>query len=58
MAWETIKEVQLGRKISNNKGNGMVIGKTARTITVMYENGNTVKNTYRHNDDYFYETDF
>lgn len=29
-----------------------------RTITVTFENGNIIKNTYKHSDSYFYETDF
>ena len=55
---ETIQDVKIGRIIENNKGRGMITGKTMRTITVTYENGNVRKNTYRHNDDYFYATDF
>lgn len=31
---------------------------TARTITIVFENGNTVKNTYKHKDAYFYPSDF
>jgi len=50
----------LGGKIAENKSNskGIVIGKTKRTITVTFENGNTVKNTYKYNDAYFYSSEF
>jgi hypothetical protein len=60
MSWKkTIKEVKIGDRVENNRnGKGMVIAKTARTITVQFENGNQVKNTYRYSDDYFWETDF
>ena len=54
-----IKEVKIGDRVENNRnGKGMVIAKTARTITVQFENGNKVKNSYRYSDDYFWETDF
>ena len=59
MARETIQDVQIGRKVNSGRnGDGIVSAKTKRTITVTFENGNTVKNTYRHNDDYFYGSDF
>jgi stalled ribosome alternative rescue factor ArfA len=60
MAWtKTIQEVKIGDKVENNRnGKGMITNKTKRTIEVTFENGNKVKNTYRHNDDYFWETDF
>ena len=60
MSWKkTIKEVKVGDPIENNKnGKGMVINKTPRTITVMFENGTKIKNTYKYSDDYFWETDF
>ena len=60
MAWtKTIQEVKIGDKVENNRnGKGMITAKTKRTIEVTFENGNKVKNTYRHNDDYFWETDF
>lgn len=60
MAWnKTIQEVKIGDKVENHlNGKGMITAKTKRTITVTFENGNIVKNTYRHNDDYFYPTDF
>jgi len=55
----TIQDVKIGEKVESGKnGNGMVTNKTKRTITVTFENGNIVKNTYKHNDDYFYESDF
>ena len=59
MAWKTIEEVNIGDPVENHRnGKGVVSGKTQRTITVTFYNGNTVKNTYRHKDDYYYETDF
>lgn len=55
----TIQDIKIGEKVeSGRNGKGMVTNKTKRTITVTFENGNTVKNTYRHNDDYFYGSDF
>jgi len=55
----TIQDVKIGEKVeSGRNGKGMVTNKTKRTITVTFENGNTVKNTYMHNDDYFYGSDF
>jgi hypothetical protein len=56
---KTIKEVKVGNPVENNKnGKGLVIAKTAKTITVLFENGNKVKNSYKHADAYFYEGDF
>jgi len=43
---------------SRRNGKGMVTDTSKRTITVTFENGNTVKNTYIHNDTYFYGIDF
>ncbi len=55
----TIQEVRIGEIINSRRnGKGMVTDKTKRTITVTFENGNTVKNTYRYNDAYFYSSDF
>lgn len=60
MSWKkTISDVKIGDKVENNKnGKGMVTDKTPRTITVTFEKGVRVKNTYRHKDAYFWETDF
>ncbi len=60
MSWKkTIKEVNVGDKVENHRnGKGMVIAKTSRTITVLFENGTKIKNTYKFSDDYFWETDF
>jgi len=60
MSWKkTIKEVKVGDSVENNRnGKGMVIAKTARTVTVLFENGNKVKNSYKYSDDYFWKTDF
>lgn len=60
VGWKkTIAEVKVGDKVENNKnGRGMVVEKTKRTITVVFENGNKVKNTYKYSDAYFWETDF
>lgn len=56
---KTIKEVQIGERVENKRnGKGMVTGKTARSVTVTFENGTRVKNTYRHSDGYFYPSDF
>ncbi len=55
----TIQDVKIGERVeSGRNGKGMVTNKTKRTIEVTFENGNKVKNTYRHNDDYFYGSDF
>ena len=55
----TIKDVKIGEEVNSGRnGKGMITGKTKRTITVTFFSGNTVKNTYRHNDDYFYGSDF
>jgi hypothetical protein len=55
----TIQDVKIGEPVNSGRnGKGMVTNKTKRTVTVTFENGNTVKNTYRHNDDYFYGSDF
>lgn len=55
----TIQDVKIGEKVeSGRNGTGMITGKTSRTITVTFENGNSTKNTYRHKDDYFYGSDF
>jgi len=55
----TIEDVKVGEKISNKRnGEGMVTHKTAKTITVQFTNGNKVKNTYRHKDAYFYQSEF
>lgn len=56
---KTIKDVKIGNKINSPKnGEGMVTGKTLRTVTVTFTNGNTVKITYLNSNAYFYETDF
>lgn len=55
----TIQDVRIGEKVNSGKnGKGMITNKTKRTITVTFENGNVVKNTYKNNDDYFYGSDF
>lgn len=56
---ETIKDVKVGREVNSPRnGKGMVTAKTKRTITVTFQNGNTVKNTYRIADAPFYDCDF
>ena len=56
---KTIQDVKIGEAVNSGRNEkGVVTNKTKRTITVTFENGNTVKNTYRHNDDYFYGSDF
>ncbi len=55
----TIQDVKLDKKIKSTRhGDGMIAGKTKGTLTAVFENGNIVKLTYRHNDSYFYESDF
>ena len=55
----TIQDVKLGEEVTSNKnGKGMITGKTKRTVTVTFQNGNVVKNTYRYSDAYFYGSDF
>jgi hypothetical protein len=60
MSWYTkVSEVKIGDKVENvRNGKGTVIQKTPRTITVQFENGNQIKNTYNSKDDPFFETDF
>lgn len=56
---KTIQDVKIGEEvISNKNGKGMITGKTKRTVTVTFQNGNVVKNTYRYSDAYFYGSDF
>lgn len=56
---QTIADVKIGQTIdSRRNGVGIVSGKTKRTVTVTFGNGNIVKNTYNHQDDYFYGSDF
>ncbi len=55
----TIQDIKIGEAVNSNRnGKGMVTNKTKRTMTVTFENGNTVKNTYKQNDAYFYDSDF
>jgi hypothetical protein len=55
----TIQDVEVGKRINSARnGNGMITAKTKKTITVIFENGKTVKNSYKNNDDYFYGSDF
>ena len=55
----TIEDVRIGDPIESKKnGKGIVTKRTKRTITVTFENGNVVKNTYRYNDAYFYQSEF
>lgn len=56
---KTIEDVKVGDYVESPKnGSGTVIKKTARTVTVLFRSGKTVKNTYKNKDDYFYDTDF
>ena len=56
---KTIEQVSVGDKVdSGRNGKGMVTDKTARTVTVTFENGNKVKNTYKHKDARFWDSDF
>lgn len=59
MQGSTIKDIKLGQEINSPKdGKGIVTKKTDRTITIKFENGRTVKNTYKTNDSFFYVSDF
>lgn len=56
---ERIQDVKIGQVIISPKnGKGIITAKTKRTITVVFENGNTSKVTYKHNDAYFYASDY
>lgn len=56
---KTIEQVKIGDKVENNRnGKGMVTDKTKRTVTVTFENGMKVKNTYRSSDAYFWQSEF
>lgn len=60
MSWyKKINEVKVGYKIKNKRnGKGVITSKTQRTITVTFENGKVVKNTYRYADAPFFESEF
>ena len=54
----TIQDVEIGEQGQHpEKGLGTIIAKTKRTITVGYPKS-TCKNSYKHNDAYFYWSDF
>lgn len=56
---QTIQDVKIGQEVNSGRnGKGMVTAKTKRTVTVTFQNGNTVKNTYKYSDAYFYDSDF
>lgn len=56
---ETIKEIKIGKVIkSKSNGLGRVSKKTKRSITVDFDNGNVIKNTYKSEDAYFYVSQF
>lgn len=55
----TLQDIKIGDEVNSlRNGKGIVTNKTKRTIEVTFENGNKVKNTYKHNDAYFYGSDF
>jgi hypothetical protein len=55
---QTIQDVKIGETYNHPyKGEGLVIGKTKRTITVKFDKS-TTKLTYNHNDAYFCISDF
>lgn len=60
MSWyKEINQVKVGDPVkSPRNGSGIVTKVTKRTITVTFENGNTVKNTYRYSDAPFFESEF
>ncbi|MGD1319553.1 hypothetical protein [Chryseobacterium sp. 2R14A] len=54
-----LSEVQIGMKINHPRhGEGIITGKTARTISATFVKGITAKVTYKTADAYFYVTDF
>ena len=56
---QTIQDVKIGQEVNSGRnGKGMVTAKTKRTVTVTFQNGNTVKNTYKTADANFYGSDF
>lgn len=56
---KTIQDVKVGEEVSSKRnGRGMVTSKSKQTITVTFQNGNMVKNSYKNSDDYFYGSDF
>lgn len=55
----TISEIEIGYTFTSPRnGEGMITGKTKRTLTATFKNGNTVKLTYRSIDAYFYASEF
>ena len=55
----TIKEVKIGEAVDTKRnGKGMVTKVGRKKITVTFENGNVVTNTYKNVDDYYYQSDF
>lgn len=56
---KTINQVKVGDLIESPKnGKGMVMAKTARTISIQFENGNKVKVSYKSADAYFWPSAF
>lgn len=56
---QTIQDVRIGQEVNSGRnGKGMITAKTKRTITITFQNGNTVKITYKTSDANFYESDF
>lgn len=54
-----ISEIEIGHVFNSPRnGEGMITAKTKRTLKATFRNGNTVKNTYRTADAYFYGSDF
>lgn len=54
-----ISEVPIGHKFNHHRyGEGMIINKTDRTISAVFENGNKCKVTYRQKDCDFSPFDF
>jgi len=44
-----INDVKVGQEVNSGKnGKGMITTKTKRTVTVTFQNGNKVKNSYHH----------
>ena len=56
---QTIQDIKIGQEVNSDRnGKGIVTAKTKRTITITFQNGNIVKNTYKYSDAYFYGSDF
>ena len=54
-----VSDIRIGESYNHGLyGNGMVTDTTKRTITITFQNGMKVKNTYKSADAYLYISDF